>query len=82
MNKRDLGPVLARIADALERFSPAAPDGVGIDAAEAFVWQADRRSLDPVPVVNRVDIALLKGIDFQRVGTTACVDICLALCVA
>jgi len=66
MSKRDLEPVLARIADALERFSPAAPDAVGIDAADAFVWQADRRCLNPVPVVNRVDIGLLKGIDFQR----------------
>jgi len=66
MTKQDLGPVLARIAEALERLSPAAPDAVGIEAADAFVWQADRQCLEPVPAVNRVEIGLLKGIDFQR----------------
>ncbi len=66
MNKQQLGPVLGRIADALERLSPGVAPGAGIDAADAFVWHADRRCLEPVPVVNRVEIDLLQGIDFQR----------------
>ena len=33
--------------------------------ADAFVWQADRETLQPVPNVNRVDLDLLRGIDRQ-----------------
>ena len=33
---------------------------------EAFVWHAATRALTPVETVNRVDLALLKGIDRQR----------------
>jgi predicted AAA+ superfamily ATPase len=57
---------LKRIADALERLSPppvAAPD---LSAADAYVWHADPDHLEPVPVVNRVDIQLLQGIERQR----------------
>jgi predicted AAA+ superfamily ATPase len=57
---------LKRIADALERLSPppvAVPD---LSAADAYVWHADPDHLEPVPVVNRVDIQLLQGIGRQR----------------
>ena len=57
---------LRRIAEALEALVPkpqAAPD---FEAADAFVWQAERGYLQPVPHVSRVDIALLKGIDRVR----------------
>jgi uncharacterized protein len=64
---------LSRIADSLEliaaalgRLAPApltAPDFLGSDA---FVWQAEQQRLNPVPVVNRVELALLRGIDRQR----------------
>jgi len=57
---------LKRIADALERLSPppvAAPD---LSAADAYVWHADPDHLEPVPIVNRVDIQLLQGIERQR----------------
>jgi len=62
----DLEALLARIASALERLAPpvsAAPD---LAAADAFVWQAQRRLLSPVPKVNRVEIGLLRGIDRVR----------------
>jgi predicted AAA+ superfamily ATPase len=65
MPEHALEPLLRRIADALERLSPtghAAPD---LDAADAFVWHADGW-LEPVPRVNRVPIALLKGVDHAR----------------
>src|SRR5258705_9478412 len=55
-----------RIASALERLAlpvPAAPD---FTAADAFTWHPDGRRLTPVPHVNRVDMALLKGIDRVR----------------
>ena len=62
----ELGPVLNRIAAALERLAPPAPSAVGFEAADAFVWQAAAASLAPVAKVNRVDLALLRGIDFVR----------------
>ena len=58
-----LKPVLERIAEALDRISPCAPQAPDFTSAEAFVWQADRQSFEPVPKVNRVPLALLKGID-------------------
>lgn len=62
MSKKALG----RIAAALERMSPvpmAAPD---FSAADAFLWHTEPDRLDPVPKVNRVDLALLVGIDRSR----------------
>ncbi|ARQ01788.1 ATP-binding protein [Pseudorhodoplanes sinuspersici] len=56
---------LDRIAEALERLSPQSTARVDFKAADAFVWQADG-TLTPVPRVNRVEMALLKGIDRVR----------------
>ncbi len=61
-----LAPLLARIADALERLAPAAAPVVDFNAADAFVWHAASASFSPVAKVNRVDIDLLKGIDLVR----------------
>jgi uncharacterized protein len=66
MSERDLIPLLYRIADALERLAPAAACINDFDAADAFVWHADREWLEPVPYVNRVPIGLLRGIDRVR----------------
>jgi uncharacterized protein len=66
MPDRDLTPLLHRIADALERLAPAGAAANDLDAADAFVWHADREWLEPVPAVNRVPIALLRGIDRVR----------------
>ena len=60
-----LEPLLRRIADALERLSPAAHPTPDLDAADAFVWHADGW-LEPVLCVNRVPLALLKGVDRAR----------------
>ena len=62
------GPLFAaltRIADALERLSPPPSRALDVEAADAFVWHADG-VLQPVPHVNRVEMALLKGIDRVR----------------
>jgi predicted AAA+ superfamily ATPase len=58
--------VLARIADALERLVPKGVETPDFTAADAFVWHAAGRRLSPVPRVNRVEIALLRGIDRVR----------------
>jgi hypothetical protein len=63
MEKRKL---LNRIAEALERLAPRAAGAIDFDAADAFVWQAAAQHLQPVPRVNRVDIAILKGVDRAR----------------
>jgi predicted AAA+ superfamily ATPase len=55
--------LLERIAAALERLSPGASPTPDFNAAEAFVWNAAAAGFDPVPVVNRVPLGLLQGID-------------------
>jgi predicted AAA+ superfamily ATPase len=66
MKEPDLNPLLRRIADALERLAPAAAAVNDLAAADAFIWHADREWLEPVPVVNRVALGLLRGIDRVR----------------
>jgi predicted AAA+ superfamily ATPase len=63
---RDIAPLLRSIADALERLAPPAPAPADLGAADAFVWHADTRRLQAVPAVNRVALALLRGIDQSR----------------
>ena len=58
--------LLTRIAEALDRLAPPPAPVTPIDAADAFVWYAEGASLVPIPKVNRVDIALLKGISSQQ----------------
>src|SRR5882757_8796015 len=58
--------MVARVAAALERLAPAAPVVPDFRAADAFVWHPAGRRLAPVPKVNRVAMALLKGIDRVR----------------
>ena len=62
----NLLPLLARIADALDRLAPAGRTDVDLGAADAFVWHAAQRRLSPVPRVNRVEIDLLRGIERVR----------------
>ncbi|SMF75680.1 hypothetical protein SAMN02982917_4494 [Azospirillum oryzae] len=59
-------PLLTRIAEALERLAPPPDRPLDFGAADAFVWHPDPDRLEPVPVVNRVDIMLLQGIERQR----------------
>ena len=56
----------ARIAAALDRLAPPAPQSPDFSAASAFVWHPEGNRLTPVERVNRVDMSLLKGIDRVR----------------
>ncbi len=58
--------LLERIANALERLAPPAPVAVEVARHEAFVWRANPPGLEPVSRVNRVELALLRGIDLTR----------------
>jgi uncharacterized protein len=59
-------PLLARIAAGLERLAPPEPGPADLAAADAFVWHPKTGQLAPVKRVNRVEMALLKGIDRVR----------------
>ena len=47
------------------RLAPPPPDNTDLDAAEAFVWQADPPGMQPVRQVNRVPLQLLKGLEHR-----------------
>jgi len=54
---------LERLAAALERLAPPRAAEPDFEAAEAFVWHAERDVFEPVGKINRLPLALLKGID-------------------
>lgn len=58
--------LLERIATALERLAPAPQNPPDLTSADAYLWQSDSETLNPVPTVAGVDIALLEGVDRQR----------------
>ncbi len=69
MSEKDLKAIaerLDRLVRLVERAVPAAASPPAFAAADAFVWHAATRILEPVPRVNRVELALLKGIDRLR----------------
>ncbi len=55
-----------RVAAAIERLAPPRPAQPDFTAADAFIWHPQGSRLAPVPRVNRVEMALLKGIDRVR----------------
>ena len=61
-----LTPLLARIADALERLAPPPPGALDLSGADAFVWHPDPPRLVPVHRVSRVDLGLLQGVERQK----------------
>jgi uncharacterized protein len=61
-----IGGFIERIARALERLAPPPARKPDFAQAEAFVWQAEPEAFLPVAAVNRVPLALLKGIEPMR----------------
>jgi predicted AAA+ superfamily ATPase len=57
---------LDRLVRLVERALPAAPPAPDFSAADAFVWHAEHKTLEPGAKVSRVELALLKGIDRVR----------------
>lgn len=56
---------LSKIAAALERLAPPENARNDLASSDAFVWHAEGRWLEPIQNVNRIALALLKGIDHQ-----------------
>ncbi|MGZ3217013.1 ATP-binding protein [Paracoccus sp. T5] len=54
---------LNRIADALDRLAPPPVPAPDFGDADAYVWHPDPDRLEPVPVVDRIDLVQLIGID-------------------
>src|SRR5262245_36253074 len=61
-----LSGLFERIARAIERLGPRMPPKPDFGAPDAFVWQAETGTFLPVKEVNRLSLALLKGIDAAR----------------
>ncbi len=57
---------LRRIATALERLSPGEPAPPDWEAADCFVWSAEKGRLEAVARVNRVALSLIRGVDRVR----------------
>src|SRR5262245_52788805 len=55
-----------RLASAIERMAPPRTKEADFESADAFIWYPQGGRLSPVPHVNRVEMALLKGIDQPR----------------
>jgi predicted AAA+ superfamily ATPase len=58
--------LLSRIAAALERIAPPPAELPAPEGADAFVWHPAPAALQPVPLVARVPIELLMGLDRQK----------------
>jgi len=66
MTDSEMLPALRAIAEALDRLAPQRPESAALGAADAFIWHADGEWLEPVRNVNRVELALLRGVDRAR----------------
>ncbi|SMR71012.1 hypothetical protein SAMN04488030_0632 [Aliiroseovarius halocynthiae] len=58
--------MMKRIAEALERMSPAPFEAPNFDSANAFVWHVAPDRLEPVQKVSRVALDLLVGVSRSR----------------
>lgn len=58
--------LINRIVGALERMAPPSKTQTDLSKADAFVWDAENGSLEPVMLVNKIALSLLMGIDQQR----------------
>jgi uncharacterized protein len=66
MSEPDLQALLHRLVQAVERLAPPRLPVVDLDAADAFVWEAQAHELRPVERVAAVPLELLVGIDRVR----------------
>jgi predicted AAA+ superfamily ATPase len=66
MSPTDLTALLSRLVGAVERLAPPTLPEADLDAADAFVWEAQALALRPVSQVATVPLELLVGIDRVR----------------
>ena len=61
-----LNSKLDSLLSMVERIVPAPETKLNLEAAHAFVWQAETGTITAINKVNRVEMSLLKGIDHVR----------------
>lgn len=66
MKKKDILAYLLRLTEAVERLAPPLASKPDFSSADAFIWRRSSERFHPVVNVNRVELALLKGIEQQR----------------
>ncbi len=66
MSNEKVLTLFGRLVEAVERLAPCKAAEIDLAAADAFVWEADRAWLRPVPEVAAVGLDLLVGIDRVR----------------
>ncbi len=66
MADTELAAKIDQLIAAVERLGPAKPAMPDFDAADCFVWDAERLTLAPVKRVNRIDLSLIRGVDHVR----------------
>lgn len=54
-----------RIAAALERLAPPAPDDIDLHPSDAYMWSGKSRIFTPISRVAHVEAALLRGVTMQ-----------------
>jgi predicted AAA+ superfamily ATPase len=58
--------LLTRIAQALERLAPPLPKQADLNAQDAFLWQSETHTLEPIHHVSRIDLNLIQGVNLQK----------------
>jgi predicted AAA+ superfamily ATPase len=61
-----LSDKLELLIAAVSRLAPPTPPETDLAAADCFVWEAEASVLEPVRIVNRVEIGLIRGVDRVR----------------
>ncbi len=66
MTTQDAIRLLQRIAQGIEKLSPAPPPEIEIKSADAYTWDAESKMLHPVNDTQYLDLSLLLGVDQVR----------------
>ncbi len=66
MADTELAAKIDQLIAAIERLGPAKAVKPDFDAADCFVWDAERLTLATVTKVNRIDLSLIRGVDHVR----------------
>jgi uncharacterized protein len=66
MSTQDEPVTWERIAQAIERLAPEPSPAPDLKSADAYVWDAERRTLHPVSDTQAIPLNLLLGIDQKR----------------
>ena len=61
-----LAPLLARMADALERIAPSYQFPDNLEDSQGYIWEAQLRKLNKIEEIERLPLSCLGGIEQQK----------------